>query len=1306
MAKKIVFLHGLGGTAEGTWGKFPEFLRQDEGVDYTVISCGYESPMAELFNPLTYGKIFHRAPSVLNIANGVLTDIKAQCDLANDEIILAGHSLGGVVLKKVLLLLNNKKIPHKIFKVCFFDVPHDGSGYANVGKYLSFRNRHLKSLTRDSSELDDLNDQWVNSGLNETMDILSIISANDDIVSSSSSKSIFRNHPVETINNVNHRTIVKPVNTASTSYVVFRNFILKKNTVNRYKNPASRDLSDWKKIERNHGYRFSTDEMRTNNLKALVEALELESAVVRLTGASGLGKSRLLLEAVDSSNSINESCVLIFNAPGYETVIKENVRKMVEEHVHGLVIIENCSVDLHNYLGKEVNKTACLLKIVTLGYSDEQVDDSIQIQLSPLDDEAIKRLLSPILVGMAPSDVERVARFAQGYPLMATLIAEQYQKEGRLLGSIESSSVIRKLIDGDGGINAAEKEVLSACSLFDVFGTNEGTAGEEARFIAEDVAGSELRVFERVLKVFTKRQIINRAGRYARLVPKPLALTLASEWWEETSYEQQKRLIDSLPDSLMQSFCTQASYLDDQPSVQRFSDRLFGGHSPFVQAEGLFTERGSKLFRAFVEVNPESTSNALYRILSEYSHKQLLAIEGGTRRNLVWALEKLCFQSTVFEKSSWCMLLLASAENEHWQNNATGMFAQLFRVYLSGTQATPDIRFDVLKHAIEARQNNIDMVVLEALEQAIRTDGGTRTIGAEYQGTRAPLQEWKPKLWREVFDFWGKAFELMLILLERGEAQKTKVLSIIGRSIRGFTSNAQIEMLDNAIRKIVSINGRYWPEALNSIKATIEYDSKNISEEASAALDRWLDLLSPKEANLPEKLKILVTNPPWEHHKDDDGHYVDVAANNAKALAIELSQDIGKLTPHLNLLLIGEQKQSFAFGYQLAQDADDAEQLLEISLSHLVSIQQPDSRLVLGLFQGLFEKSPQLWQENIDRLLTDDRLISYYPDFIRTGDIKKLHLDTLILLINRGALSPNQANVLSYGSVTDGIEPDVIADFCLQLAKLGNQASWAALNVIYMYCFSKPSCLKELREELKSLVTSVPLHKDQRSTATDLHHWRDLAGKLLKVRDQKLAVALASQLIAGSKHGFDHGDIWSFIKPLLLELMTDYGDVLWPIFGDAIVQADGMDSYWLQQLLDRENSLVVTTPSVLSVIPVQSVIEWCSNHQDFGPVFVARCLNILEEVNAVQQPSALFIALLEKFGNDKRVTSELSANMGTRGWSGSLVPYLESDKSALNPLIHNENANVRHWVKDQISYIDQQIVEESKRDQERSFGFY
>ena len=117
-------------------------------------------------------------------------------------------------------------------------------------------------------------------------------------------------------------------------------------------------------------------------------------------------------------------------------------------------------------------------------------------------------------------------------------------------------------------------------------------------------------------------------------------------------------------------------------------------------------------------------------------------------------------------------------------------------------------------------------------------------------------------------------------------------------------------------------------------------------------------------------------------------------------------------------------------------------------------------------------------------------------------------------LIQSGVLPPNSANILSYGSVTDRIDPDVMVAFCVQLAGMGDQASWSALNVIYMYCFGRVGIVNELRDQLKPLITAVPLRKGQQATATDIHHWHDLSVKNLETKDQEFAIALTDQLIA------------------------------------------------------------------------------------------------------------------------------------------------------------------------------------------------
>lgn len=1070
--------------------------------------------------------------------------------------------------------------------------------------------------------------------------------------------------------------------------------------------PAERGLktfSLWSEHEDLSRLPFAAVDSRRDTVATLDEKVAEPKSCFRLMGLSGLGKTRTAFHVFEENETIRN--LIVYVDANHAPTIDALVADWVGLGLKAIIIVDNCEYRLHERLVREVRRESSQVSLLTLDYNLDSVSSStVCFRLEPMSDKELLQLLNPIYKDRLP-DLERIVSFAQGFPQMAVLLAEARLIEDPRIGELTEDELANKLLWRRGEVENPERlKILQVCSLFDVFGI-EREVENQLEFIA-NVVGIDVNNVYECVQEYSERGLIDRRGRFGQVVPKPLAIRLAGQWWTKTRERKQLELVDDIPREMVEGFCHQVEKMDFHTDVKELTEKLCGPQGPFGQAEAILSVRGSRLFRSFVIVNPEATSAALYQALERIDNQQLRAVDGDTRRNLVWALERLCFHADIFSEAAWCMLLLASAENENFSNNATGMFAQLFSIFLSGTAAEPKTRFDLLSRAIELHQEDVDMAVLKALDQAICTHSGSRMVGAEYQGTKAPLEEWKPETWQEIFDYWQEAFNLLVVLFERGEAQKEKVLSDIGHSIRGFVARGRIDMLDVVIKHIVSVNGRYWPAALDSIKNTFEYDSKEMKQEVADTLNGWLKLLSPDDADLPEKLKILVINPPWEHHKGEGGHFIDVSSENAKALGVEVAKDVDALMPHLDLLLQGEQKQSYSFGYQLVLSLADVDQLLEQSLEQFLVADLANSSFVLGMYRGLFERSPEQWQENIDKLLADERLVVLYPDVIRTGDIRKSHLDKLLELIRTGVISPNSANALSYGHVTVGIDPKNMVEFCLSLAEFGDKASWSALNVIYMYCFGNKGSVEVLREPLKQLVSSVPLHKEQQKTATNAHHWHDLAEKLLKEPDQEFAIALTNQLIAACQQGLNHGDIWHYTKPLLFDLMREYGDVLWPIFGDAIVQAEGMERYWLQQLLDRENSFSNQMPSVLSVLPFEKVISWCEEQPELGPSFVASCVNIFETVDETQQPSELFVALLVRFGDNERVVSALGANMSTRGWSGSLVPYLEADKAAFSPLLEHESSNVRRWVKDHITYLDRQIDAESIRDEERDIGLF
>lgn len=1312
MAKYLILIHGLGGKSDQTWGNFPQYLMHDESIKYEVIEYGYNSP-----HPIL--EFWKRAESLVNVSNGLLTDIKSRCDLENDEIILVAHSMGGIILKKLLLKIDTLGLPNKIKKICFFDVPHDGSGYANVGKYLAFKNRQIKNLVRDSSELDDLNDEWVSRGFNDKYDILSVIASNDDIVSASSSKSIFREHKVETIQGVNHKSITKPNSSNDTQVVVLIKFILKLNTLSNYKSKNAIDYDWWITIEREHNLDFVADKQREIDLNTLKTVLDSEKPLVRLTGLSGLGKTRLILEYINNEEIINNH-ILIIDSSYDEKDTLDLLKKANDEEAHGLVVLENCSLSLHEKLESFVRRENKFLKIITTDHYHNSVKDSEHVKLSKLSDDKISQLIKSINPEIRDMDLEKLVGFVEGFPLLADMIAKQLMKDGNLAKGFSDNQLVETLINADNALSSNGRELLRVLSLFDYF-PYESSGNEKIKkaikFLYE-FSKCDDKIFGEIINKFADREIINRDRRFARIVPKPLALNLAISWWNNNIYDRQEELIKGIPEEIFESFCNQIRYLDSSKNCKDFVKNFLDTKAPFIQAGLLFSEKGSRLFRALVEVNPIETNKALYRELKKLNSNQITQISDDVRRNLVVSLEMLVYHSKCFEKSAWSLFLLALNENESWSNNATGLFKQLHRVTLSGTEAIPEQRFKVLNRIMNLKNEAADMILLEALGESIDTFGGSRTIGAEHQGTKETLEEWKPKIWQDVYDYWDESFKFLLHVFQRGDKQKQKVMKLIGQSIRGFVRSGRIDMLDHAIKYIVEKNGPYWPDALESIQNTLEFDTDNMPQEGINALHRWTELLRPDNATLEEQLKIIVIDPPWNHSKDEQDQLIDVSKNNAEEFAREVSNQWMSLKPFFPILLTGEQRQTFSFAVSLASNLEinDLMALLDQVLCEVTKIVSPNLSFLAGLFKGLFIKDLQRWNTKLDELLSNEETIRLYPDLITTGEITTVHLGVLIDLIQNNKINSEQVIQLSYGSVTEHLRPSELVVFCTSLAEIDDSCIWPSLNIMYMYYFGEKAHYDQIKPALKKLSLSASLNPDKKNSPRDSYQWKGIVEKLLDDNDDEFAKSLAKQIVDATKKEIDYSDMSNYIKPIIFKLFENYGEKVWPIIGDSVINAEGMQLHRLKSLLDKQGKFRNKKPSALNLVPSKIIIDWCNINLEKGPEFIATCVNIFEITEDKTKESQdqveskkttdLFISLLENFGEDKKVQGALFSNIISRGWSGSLIPYLEADKIALQPLTEHPNESVRNWVDDCIEMLNDLIKKEKESEDEEDFGIY
>ena len=1295
MAKYVFLVHGLGGVADLTWGKFPEFLRNDPLIDYQILEYGYQSP-----HPVK--QFFLAGPSLLNIANGLLTDLQTLCNLDEDDIILVGHSMGGLVIKRVLLRLKAKKINHKIFKVCFFDVPHNGAGLAKIGKFIAFRNRHIKSLCSNTTELDDINDQWLDANLNKSMDILSIIDASESVVSSMSSKSIFRDHPVETINNVDHERIVKPNSEDDVEVKILKNFIISKKKINKYKNRASKSFEKWIKFDehRQHNMEYFEDKEREEAYISLCDALKSNTPMVRLTGLSGLGKTRLLIEYI-KRNKIDKDSLLIYDGTKKDDSV-ESLRSAISDKAEGLVIIDNCSIDLHNIIQRIVSNNNSLLKIVTVFFYNEKVENTIEIKLQKLDSKKVKEFIKTRLPNLDIKYVEKLDKLIEGFPLLANMLIKKLEEDGVLETKFSETELVEKLVNGDSKLTTNQLKLIRIFSLFDVFqftrASNEAS-NEHAEFI-NMIAGTEQNEFESTVRYFEDKELLNLAGKFARVVPKPLALNLAMDWWNKSLFDSQSDFISRLPPSLLESFCRQITYLDSSINVQDFVENFCSDSCPFGQAELLLSSKGSRLFRALVEVNPKVTSKLIYRVFNQLSDEKIKEIKGDSRRNFVWALEMLVFHESCFKESSWCLFKLAQLENESYGNNATGQFSQLFRWQLSGTEADFHQRILVLKKILSLNVETADLVVIEVIKIAISTRGAVRSIGAEFQGTKSEIKEWKPKVWQEIYDYWQMLFDI-LVTLAKKEEMIDAIKNTIGDNIRGLVNYERIEMLNNAILDITLLSDKYWTSASQSIIHALKYDEKGLNDNQISSLHKWKTLFAPSDEILEEKLKLIVLNPPDEYNIKDH-NYTDIAAEKAKSFAKEIKNIDSALIPNLELIFKNSvQKQSWCFAKEIVTTSDNIENLLASILIHLRLLKKVNTKFLCGFLVGLNIKDSKKWEKVIDIFISDKKLHQYLPDVITTGHFKPVHLDKFIELIKTGKLSSSTASTFIYGGATAHIKETFIAQFCINLSKIDSISKWIAFDIINMYIDGRSNYdVNILNPVLKNLSLLVSFKKDEKLRFLDSYIWLNTVEKLLALEGSSYGIALCEYIFEQiTTCDIDYSDRWDYLHEAFHKAFEIHSTSIWPILSKKFIAKESIIKYHLSNLLGSGNLGQKKSNSIFTLLDESIIIDWCKSKEKLD--LVGRSISMFDQINKKRSVNHLLIELISNYGNQKDFLNTIYLNFHSRSWTGSLIPYLESDKELLIQLKDN-NFLFNEWRIDFISMIDRTIKSEIEREAEEN----
>lgn len=1040
-----------------------------------------------------------------------------------------------------------------------------------------------------------------------------------------------------------------------------------------------------------------------------------KTRMIRMTGLSGVGKSRLVYEALKPSgngdtlqDSLAASCIYL----SYESVSADLlglIGHLADNGYAAIVVVDDCPPEIHHRIANVVGNSA--LSVITIFHEPQQQrGDSHPLNLTPEEmGEVVEQILrgDPNLAARGDGAIKAVASFAQGFPQIAKLIVE-FHRAPTMDELNDRAKVFHKLLSRGDDPDKTTLLTAQTLSLFRTIGGSAVKLEADLSIIRElfcpDISEVDYR---RSIEAQKKRRIVQQIADTLVLAPRPLGVALAADFISFFPTGKWRGVVDKLSDTgLLSEFRRRIEELEFSDQAEALGKMFLEVGLPFNDAEYLITgTTGSQMFRSLTVLSPSAAIKVAKRALSQFSVETLRESKE-SRRDLVRALELLVWEPDTFQDAAALLLKLAAAENEGWANNATGAFKQLFNLQLSGTKVPAIERLGVIKTGLESDEPQMKRVAIEALGAALNFRHFSRMGDMTLGGKRDANFDWRPKSNREALDYWRECFRILHSrIFENGEDRDAAKASL-GKNIAVVLQTPLLLELESELMDLSQQLNHLWPEVKDQIKTILDIHN-DLTDDHRAALLRLKEHLTPAEGDLPSKLRDVVVNPGWHHRKEADDSYTDVSREEAEQFAVDLAVKETDIVPFLPQLLTGEQQQGFCFGAVLGKAHPRAKELVDAVLSIWPTLEpkERNTNFFSGIMRGMGGES-EVRAKALERIAVEPTLIDLLvpgtasldtlseEDFVR---IRKAVIDS--------RLEPWRLRSLIQGLPLRMLPRTFLLDEFTDILNAKPESAQFLFEILFLHCHGDGKRFFEFIDLFRSLLLTdgLPLG--------DSHfgwEWHEVALKLISITEDTVWLKLLSQFIC---EALVKSKTWvgtDYLSAVVSKLFEKAPAETWSSFGQALSAGDDFEKYILSDFLGKAGSRFDDTGSPLWSLPSDKFRAWAHANRAIVPLILDKIsLYTVENQEDGREvfkwhPHALI--LLNEGTNEEELSRALMGNLFSFGSTGSRVPYLEKRLALVRELCDGRDARlariarpVHDWLTDEIERTKREELNEHAR---------
>lgn len=1053
---------------------------------------------------------------------------------------------------------------------------------------------------------------------------------------------------------------------------------------------------------------FESSPEQTQVITQIRSCLQSETKHIRVLGETGLGKTRIVLEAVKDDQIAPYVLYIPHGAQFGQTKLFRQIIKSGYNKPLVLVIDELPEAELSD-IWRHLKPRCGNLKLISLDHGkDDAYDAEIErLNAPPLSDETIKKILVN-RVGES-REIDRWIAICEGSPRVAQAVADNLRANpGDLLKPPATVPIWTRFLHGyDRRDEAGARQIDCVAlhlALFSRFGY-EAPVGNEAAYIARLIQNIDPSIswarFQEIIKNLRARRVL-QGSKTLFFVPKALHIYLWIQFWEH--YRQGfdfTQTFNAMPKSLHVWFMKMFKYAGSAATAHVIDD-ILNPHGMYANPDMLTSTKSSQFLSILAEANPQAVLRLLETTLDKWTDQQFLDFKDA-RQHIVWTLEKIAVWQPFTVRAIQLLIRLAINENSNMGNNSTDILIGLFRIgpEAVATEATPDARLPAMLKLLRTEEDTVRRLALKAMEAALNRGGmGFRIIGPEYQGMKERAKLWIPNTYEEWWQ--AKLLYFQALVTETDNwptALRPEICETLLDAVENLIDVPPCTELAFQVLEALMNDSAMPSEKLNHFFwHSQEYRSENKLPEITKRLRNCERRYTRRDlASRFQRYVLDVDHFEWD---EDFREQHNKPKNRAKMLVAALARRIVRHPEKLAEIrhLLAPEKPAQALWYWGEQVARYDNENLFLPSFIQMTLETKHQVCLHGYLSAIQTRDPDFYLSVLNGFLDQEKTAWLGVRIVLYSEYDNTLFTKCLTALDRKWIEPQAFGNLRFGRALDAVPPEKAAQLLFLLRKYDTQEILAFIVTLFDSISFDDTAHFDSAFVFDVLSNTILTQKNRDQVSG--YYWKKVCQKLI-AWDQNLTLPLLDVILVKMQEdyalSYDH-----YVEPMAHELVQADPTGAWQVikhhFEAALPYLRGDLLNWLKGGLGSFGDEAEPRGTIAD-LPIADIVDWIEQDPETRSRLIAYAVpKTLDDADGGQ----LTRLLLQKYGQYKGVQSGISATFHSDSWSGSDVVYFKRKRDKFRRwLATGFEIEVIQWLEQEIEYLDK-CIEQAVIEEERS----